>query len=133
MRTSVVPIRVVAGDVEQRLGDRQRGAQLVGRVGGEPLLLGELGLEPGEHRVEGVGELAELVAAAREPDPMGQRSARRPARGVGDPGQRGEHASGEQPPAHEPEQEQERQHGRCPRRERLLEVGAVGHEPAEAR
>ena len=46
MRTSSSRVRIVAGDVEQRLGDRQRGAQLVGGVGGEPLLLGELGVEP---------------------------------------------------------------------------------------
>ena len=56
---------IVAGDVEQRLRDRQRGAQLVRGVGREPLLLGDLRLEPREHGVEGVGELAELVAATR--------------------------------------------------------------------
>jgi hypothetical protein len=56
---------IVAGDVEQRLRDRQRRAQLVGGVGCESLLLDDVCLEPCEHRVEGVGELAELVAAAR--------------------------------------------------------------------
>ena len=62
---AVVAVRIVAGHVEQRLRDRQRGAQLVGGVGREPLLFGDLCFEPREHGVEGVGELAELVAAAR--------------------------------------------------------------------
>ena len=61
---AVVAVRIVAGHVEERLRDRQRGAQLVGGVGGEALLLGDVCLEPREHGVEGVGELAELVVAA---------------------------------------------------------------------
>ena len=56
---------IVAGHLEKRLRDRQRGAQLVGGVGGESLLLGDVRFEPREHGVEGVGELAELVVAAR--------------------------------------------------------------------
>ncbi len=62
---AVVAVRIVAGHVEKRLGDRQRGAQFVGGVGCEPLLFGDVSFEPGEHGVEGVGELAELVSAAR--------------------------------------------------------------------
>ena len=73
---AVVAARIVAGHVEQRLRDRQRGAQLVGGVGREPLLLGDVRLEPREHGVEGVGELAELVVAALQPDPVGERSGR---------------------------------------------------------
>ena len=73
---AVVAVRIVAGDLEQRLRDRQRGAQLVGGVGCEALLFGDLCLEPREHGVEGVGELAELVVAARQPDPVGERSGR---------------------------------------------------------
>ena len=61
-----VAVRIVAGHVEQRLRDRQRGAQFVGGVGGEPLLFGDVCFEPREHGVEGVGELAELVSAARQ-------------------------------------------------------------------
>ena len=72
---AVVAVGVVAGDVEQGLRDRQRGAQLVRGVGGEPLLLGDVGLQPGQHRVEAVGQLAELVVAAFQPDPVGQRAA----------------------------------------------------------
>ena len=84
----VVAALIVAGHVEQRLRDRQRGAQLVGGVGGEPLLFGDVCFEPREHGVEGVGELAELVVAALQPDPVGERSGRGHARGVGDAGQR---------------------------------------------
>ena len=43
----------------------------MGSVGGEPLLFGVVRFEPRKHRVEGVGELAELVVAAVELDPMG--------------------------------------------------------------
>ena len=60
-----VAVRIVAGHVEQGLGDRQRGAQFVGRIGGESLLFGDVRFEPGQHGVEGVGEVAELVSAAR--------------------------------------------------------------------
>ena len=67
-----VPVaRIVAGDVEQRLGDRQRRAQFVGGIGCESLLFicesllfGDVCFEPGEHGVEGVGEFAELICAA---------------------------------------------------------------------
>ena len=52
---------IAAGDVEQGLRDRQRRAQLVGGVGGEPLLLGDVRFQAREHGVERVGELAELV------------------------------------------------------------------------
>ena len=73
-----VAVRILAGDVEQRLRDRQRGAQLVGGVGREPLLFGDVRLEPGEHGVEGVGELAELVAAALEARSGGRATRSRP-------------------------------------------------------
>ena len=61
-----VVVRIVAGHVEKRLGDREWGAQFVGGVGGESLLFGDVCFEAGEHGVEGVGEFAELVSAARE-------------------------------------------------------------------
>ena len=63
---------IVAGDVEKCLRDRQRGAQFVGGVGCESLLFGDVCFEPGEHGVEGVGELAELVAAALQLDSVGE-------------------------------------------------------------
>jgi hypothetical protein len=46
------------------LRDRQRGAQLVGGIGCEPLLFGDVRFEAREHAVEGVGELVKLIAAA---------------------------------------------------------------------
>ena len=70
--------RVLAGDVEQGLRDRQRRAQLVRGVGGEPLLLGVVGLEPREHGVEVVGQLAELVGRPLQHDPVRERPAPRP-------------------------------------------------------
>ena len=78
----VVAVRIVAGDVEKCLRDRQRGAQFVGGVGGEPLLFGDVCFEPCEHGVEGVGEFAELVVAAFQLDPVGERSVRGHACGV---------------------------------------------------
>ena len=75
-------------------------------------------------RVEGVGELAELVSAAFQLDPVGERSGRGHACGVGDASQRGEHLAGEKPPSHETEHEQERQHDRRLRSEGAQEVGA---------
>ena len=46
-----------------------------------------------------VGELAELVLTALQLDPVGERSVRGHAGGVGDASQRGEHAAGEEPPS----------------------------------
>ena len=125
-----VAVRIVAGDVEQRLRDRQRGAQLVGGVGGESLLFGDVRFEPREHGVEGVGELAELVVAAFgsrirwESDPVAamrvasvmrvRGASIRPARS--------------HPPS-ETEHQQERQHDGRARSEAVQEVGAVGNEP----
>ena len=123
-----VAARIVAGDVEQRLRDRQWGTQLVGGVGGESLLLGDLGLELREHRVEGVRELAELVLAALHLDPVGERSVRGLAGGTGDPRQGSEHAAGEDPPAQDAEHQEERQHEGCLRDEGVEQVGAAGSE-----
>jgi hypothetical protein len=60
-----VVVRIGAGHVEKCLRDRQRGAQLVRGVGCESLLFGDVCFEPCQHRVEGVGEFAELIFAAR--------------------------------------------------------------------
>ncbi len=61
----VVAVRVVARDVEECLCDRQWGTEFVGGVGRESLLFGDVRFEPCEHGIEGVGEFAELVVAAR--------------------------------------------------------------------
>ena len=114
---AVVAVRIVAGDVEKCLRDRQRGAQLVGGVGCESLLFGDVCFEPREHGVEGVGEFAELVVAAFQLDPVGERSGRGHAGGVRDAGQRGEHLAGEEPASQETEHQQERQHDGCLRGE----------------
>jgi hypothetical protein len=60
-----VAVDVVASHVEECLRDRQRGAQFVGGVCCESLLFGDVCFEPREHGVEGVGEFAELISAAR--------------------------------------------------------------------
>ena len=62
---ALLAARIVAGHVKKRLHDREWGAQFVGGVGGESLLLGDVRFKPGKHGVEGVGEFAELVAASR--------------------------------------------------------------------
>ena len=124
-----VAVRIVAGHVEKCLRDRQRGAQFVGGVGCESLLFGDVCFEPREHGVEGVGEFAELVAAALQLDPVGERSGRGHACGVCDASQGGEHAAGEKPPSHETEHQQERQHDGRLRSESVQEVGAAGTGP----
>ena len=78
----------------------------MGGVGSESLLFGDMGFELREHGVEGVGELAELISAARQPDSVGERSACGHACGVRDASQRGEHSAGENPPSHETEHQQ---------------------------
>lgn len=57
-------------------------------IGGEPLLLGDVGLQLLEHRVEDVGEVAELVAGAGraircESDPCAASRAASPMRSRG--------------------------------------------------
>ena len=69
-KLAVVAVRVVAGHVEQCLRDRQWGAQFVRGIGCESLLFGDECLEPWKHGVEGVGELAKLVVAALQLDPV---------------------------------------------------------------
>ena len=67
-----VAVRIVAGHVEQCLRDRQRGAQFVGGIGGESPLFADMGFDPFQHGVEGVGKLAELIAATRQLDSVGE-------------------------------------------------------------
>ena len=122
---AAVAARVLARHVEQCLRDRQRGAQLVGGVGSEPLLLCDVRFEAREHGVEGVGELAELVVAAFQPDPVRQRSGGGDACGVRDAGQWRDHLAGEDPASHETEHQQERHHGGRDRSEAAQQVGAV--------
>ena len=124
-----VAVGVGAGDLEQRLRDRERGAQLVRGVRGEALLLGDVRLEPVEHRVEHVGEVAELVARPLQRDAVRERSlARRAARRAP---MRSSGASirpaSNQPPARPIASSDEHDHDRDGH-ERAHQVGAVGHE-----
>ena len=59
-----VAVQIIAGDVEKRLRDGQRGAQFMGGVGCESLLFGDVCFEPREHGIEGIGEFTELIVAA---------------------------------------------------------------------
>ncbi len=59
---------------------------------------------------------------------MGQRPVGSHACGVRDASQGGEHAAGEKPPAHESEDQQERQHDGHERSECTQEDGAVDHQ-----
>jgi hypothetical protein len=72
-------------------------------VGCESLLLGDVGLEPREHGVQRVGELAELVLVPREPDPVRERPRRGHACGVSDASNGRHHPAREEPPSHEAE------------------------------
>jgi hypothetical protein len=119
---------IVAGHLEQGLGDRQWGAQLMGGVGGESLLFGEVCFEACEHGVEGVGQFAELIAAALQLDSVGERPGRSHTGGVGDASQGGEHAAGEQPPSQQTEHQQKRQRDGRGRGESAQQEGVVpGH------
>ena len=102
---AVVAVRIVAGDVEERLRDRQRGAQLVGGVGCEPLLFGDVCLEPREEAVDGVGEILQLVAGPREREALVQVA-------LGDlPRGRRHRAQRAQDPARDQPAERDRDHG----------------------
>jgi hypothetical protein len=59
-------------DVDGGAHEGHRCAQLVACVGDEPPLAGERGLEPFEHRIEGVGELTQLITGALQGYTLGQ-------------------------------------------------------------
>ncbi|RKE17684.1 hypothetical protein BX266_0946 [Streptomyces sp. TLI_171] len=127
-----VPGRVLAGHVEQGAGDRQRGAQFVRGVRGEPLVLGHVLLQAVEHRVEGVRELPELVLTVRHPDPVRQRPRPGQAGRVGDPGQRCEHPPRQQPAAGQAEHQQQRHRRGRGRREGVFQQVAVGRDAEQS-
>ena len=66
-------------------------------VGDELSLAGERAVEPFEHRVEGVGELTQLVARALQSDALGQVLLTGRAGGCGQPVDRPQYASGDDP------------------------------------
>lgn len=101
---------VLARDIEQGLRYRQRSAQLVGGVGREALLLGDLRFEPAEHRVEAVRQLPDLVLPTTHRDPVRERPGRRHPGRLGDAIERGEHPAGQKPPPDEADDEQHGHH-----------------------
>jgi hypothetical protein len=104
----LLAVGIVSGYVKQGLGDGEWGAQLVGSVGREPPLLGDVRFKASQHGVEGVSQFAEFVVAAWQPDPMEERTGSGGARGVGDASKGGEDPAGKKP---SPE-ETHHQHGR---------------------
>jgi hypothetical protein len=77
-------VRFGEHDVIGRTHDGERGAQLVAGVGDELPLARESSLEAIEHVVEGVGQLAELVAWSLHADSVCQVLPARRARGRGE-------------------------------------------------
>ena len=90
-------LRLGEDDVDRGAHDGQRRAQLMARVGDELPLAGERAVEPFEHGVEGVGELAQLVARALQRDALGQVLLACRAGGRGEPVHRPQDASGDDP------------------------------------
>ena len=90
-------LRLGEDDVHRGAHDGQRRAQLMAGVGDELPLAGERAVEPFEHRVEGVGELTQLVARALQGDALGQVLLTGRAGGRGEPVHRPQDASGDDP------------------------------------
>jgi hypothetical protein len=67
------------------------------RVGGEQLLAGEGGLQPGKHRVEGVAEFGELIGWPAQREPLMQVLAGDPLRRFCDLAQGPQHTPSHQP------------------------------------
>ncbi|MCQ0012228.1 hypothetical protein LUX73_51395 [Actinomadura madurae] len=96
-------VRAAHRHVDQRPVDRERGAQLVRGVRDEPALPVERPRQPAEHRVEGVGQLLDVVARPLVGDPLGEVvAARHPPRRVGDRVDGAQRPVGEQPAEAEP-------------------------------
>ena len=90
-------LRLGEDDVHRGAHDGQRRAQLMAGVGDELPLAGERAVEPFEHRVEGVGEFAQLVARALQGDALGQVLLAGRAGSGGEPVHRPQDAPGDDP------------------------------------
>ena len=90
-------LRLGEDDVHRGAHDGQRRAKLMACVGDELPLAGERAVEPFEHRVEGVGELTQLVARALQSDALGQVLLTCRAGSCGEPVHRPQDASGDDP------------------------------------
>jgi hypothetical protein len=93
----------------------------VGGVGDEVALRAERGLQPGEQVVEGVGEVAELVAPRRQAEAPVKVRRRDLPRGGGD------HPQGPQEPPGDPPAEQERDDEQQHEREERGEQDVAHH------
>ena len=60
------------GHLDRGPHHRQRGAQLVRRIGDDPALDGERGVQPFQHLVEGVREFLQLVLGPGQRQPLPQ-------------------------------------------------------------
>ncbi len=98
-----VGVRIGQRDLELGADHRQRGAQLVAGVGHEQPLAVERSVEAGEHLVEGVRELAQLVVRAAEVDALVERLGGQCARGLGQLGDRAQRLLGEDVAADRPD------------------------------
>jgi hypothetical protein len=102
-------LRVAESHLQYGPLGRQRGAQLVSRVGDEMPLRLERGLKPREQVVEGLAEPAELVIAVPGPQPAAQVGGRDIARGRDDRPQRPQQAPRQQPAEPERDRDRDRQ------------------------
>jgi hypothetical protein len=114
--------------VEHRPLDRIGRAQLVGGVGGEPALFVERSLQPVEHRIEGVGELAELIVPAAELHPLVERPGRHATGDGVDLLQWPQHPAGQEPAAAEADRGEHQEQLPGARPEGVEEVAAIRHE-----
>ena len=115
--------RICQRDVDLGAHDGKGRTQLVTRVGHEPALGVEGGLEPAEHVVEGVGESLELVLRSGQVDPCIEALHGQALRGGGDLLQRTQHAPGDQvghAHPHRAQQQQRQQALSQQRAERVL-------------
>jgi hypothetical protein len=120
----VVAVRIAAGHIEKRLRERQRGAQLVGRVGCESLLFGDVCLEPREEAVDRVGEILELVAGPREREALVQVALRDVPCGRRHRAQRAQDPARDQPPERDRDHGHDRQRDPGPDKQ-LVKIGGV--------
>ena len=108
---------VLQGQAGVRLDDRQRRAQLVGGVGGEPALAVERLFQPRQHRVDGGRQLGEFIAA-RHRQSFGKIARSQPRGRPGDLPDRAERAAGQkgaaQPGGEQSERHEGQERGRQP-------------------
>ncbi len=103
-------LRVIHRHLGQQPLHGQRGAQLVGGVGGEPALALVAGREPVERVVDRVGQLLLLVGGAAQPDPLAEVLRAESAHRLRRLRQRAERLARQRPPAPRPASTSEGHH-----------------------